>query len=97
MTSPSRFGGPQTGRLLLGELIRYRYNTMADQTPGGEWKWRVIFERGSEYEEVLVKQLVVNVPSFSRTDEMPVVGRKYHMACHGVFRIENGIDIVDPK
>jgi hypothetical protein len=97
MTSPSRFGGRQTGRLLLGELIRYRYNTMADQTPGGEWKWRVIFERGSEYEEVLVKQLVVNVPSFSRTDEMPVVGRKYHMACHGVFRIENGIGIVDPK
>ena len=62
----------------MGELIRYRYNTMADQSPGGEWKWRVIFERGDDYEEVLVKQLVVNVPSFSRTDEMPVVGRKYH-------------------
>jgi hypothetical protein len=45
----------------------------------------------------LVKHLVVNVPSFSRTDEMPVVGRKYHMACHGVFRIEDGIGIVDPK
>jgi hypothetical protein len=79
----------------LGELIRYRYNTMADQSPGGEWKWRVIFERGHEYEEVLVKQLVVNVPSFSRTDEMPVVGRKYHMACHGAFRIEDGIGIID--
>ena len=80
----------------MGELIRYRYNTMADQSPGGEWKWRVIFERGDDYEEVLVKQLVVNVPSFSRTDEMPVVGRKYHMACLGVFRIENGIGIIDP-
>ena len=80
----------------MGELIRYRYNTMADQSPGGEWKWRVIFERGDDYEEVLVKQLVVNVPSFSRTDEMPVVGRKYHMACRGVFRIENGIGIIDP-
>jgi hypothetical protein len=80
----------------LGELIRYRYNTMADQSPGGEWKWRVIFERGHEYEEVLVKQLIVNVPSFSRTDEMPVVGRKYHMACRGAFRIEDGIGIIDP-
>ena len=81
----------------MSEFIRYRYNTMADQTPGGEWKWRVIFERGSgKYEEVLVKQLIVNVPSFSKEDEMPVVGRKYHMACHGAFRIENGVGIVDP-
>jgi len=68
---------------------------MAADTPGGEWKWRVILQSGEEYEEVLVKQLIVNVPSFSREDEMPVVGRKYHMACHGVFRIENGIGIID--
>jgi hypothetical protein len=68
----------------LSELIRYRYNTMADQTPGGEWKWRVIFERGDRYEEVLVKELF-----------MPVVGRKYHMACHGVFRVDDGVGIVD--
>jgi len=79
----------------LSDLIRYRYNTMAADTPGGEWKWRVILQSGEEYEEVLVKQLIVNVPSFSREDEMPVVGRKYHMACHGVFRIENGIGIID--
>jgi hypothetical protein len=82
---------------LLSELVRYRYNTKADQTPNGEWKWRVVFERGDGYEEVLVKQLVVNVPSFTREDEMPVVGRKYHMACHGVFRIENGVGIIDPQ
>src|ERR1700742_2484740 len=48
----------------LSELIRYRYNTMAHETPDGEWKWRIIFERGADYEEVLVKQLRVNVPSF---------------------------------
>ena len=81
----------------MSELIRYRYNTMADRTPGGEWKWRVIFERGDGYEEVLVKELIVNVRSFSREDEMPVVGRKYHMACRGVFRIEDGVGIVDPQ
>lgn len=70
---------------------------MADQTPGGEWYWRVILERDDgEYEEVLVKQLIVNVPSFSKEDEMPIVGRKYHMACRGGFRIENGVAIVDP-
>jgi hypothetical protein len=80
----------------VSTLIRYRYNTMADQTPGGEWKWRVILERGDGYEEILVKQLIVNVPSFSREDDMPVVGRKYHMACRGVFRVEDGIGIVDP-
>jgi len=79
----------------VSELIRYRYNTMADQTPGGEWKWRVIFERGGGFEEVLVKQLFVNVPSFSRDDDMPVVGRKYHMACRGVFHVEDGIGIID--
>ena len=70
---------------------------MADQTPGGEWKWRVIFERGDGYEEGLVKELFVNVSSFSQTDEMPVVGRKYHMACRGIFRVENGIGIIDPQ
>ncbi len=81
----------------MREFIRYRYNTMSGETPGGEWKWRVIFERGAGYEEVLVKHLVVNVPSFSRDDEMPVVGRKYHMACHGAFRVENGVGIIDPE
>ena len=50
---------------------------------------RVILERGKKFDEVLTKQLVVNVPSFSREDEMPVVGRKYHMDCHGVFRVVN--------
>ena len=81
----------------MSELIRYRYNTMADQTPGGEWKWRVILERGDQFEEVLAKQLLGNVPSFSRDDVMPVVGRKYHMACHGVFRLEDGVGIIDSK
>ena len=26
---------------------------------------------------------------------MPIVGRKYHMACHGVFRLEDGIGVID--
>ena len=47
---------------------------MSHETPGGEWKWRVILQRGSQYEEVLVKRLQINVPSFSQEDEMPVVG-----------------------
>ena len=81
----------------MSELIRYRYNTMAADTPGGEWCWRVILEKGRVYEEVLVKRLVVNVPSFSKEDEMPVVGRKYHMACVGVFRIESCVGIVDSE
>lgn len=79
----------------MSELIRYRFNTMADQSPGGEWKWRVIVEKNGQFEELLVKHLVVNVPSFSKEDEMPVVGRKYHMACYGTFKIKDGIGSVD--
>ncbi len=79
----------------MSELIRYRFNTMADQSPGGEWKWRVIVEKNGQFEELLVKHLVVNVPSFSKEDEMPVVGRKYHMACYGTFKIRDGIGSVD--
>jgi hypothetical protein len=81
----------------LSTLIRYRYNTMAAETPGGEWKWRVILESDNGFEEVLVKQLIVNVASFSREDDMPIVGRKYHMACHGQFRVESGVGIIDPQ
>jgi hypothetical protein len=54
----------------LNALIRFRYNTMSNETPGGEWKWRAILEKDNQFEEVLVKQLLVNVPSFSREDEM---------------------------
>ncbi len=79
----------------MSELIRYRFDTMADQSPGGEWKWRVIVEKNGQFEELLVKHLVVNVPSFSKEDEMPVVGRKYHMACHGTLTIKDGIGTVD--
>ena len=64
----------------MSNLIRLRYNTIAHETPRGELKWRVILERSDgSFEEVLVKDLFINVPSFSREDEMPVVGRKYHM------------------
>ncbi len=79
----------------MSELIRFRYNTMAEATPDGEWRWRVVLERSGAFEEVLARQLFLNVPSFSTEDEIPGVGRKYHLACFGVFRIEDGIGIVD--
>jgi hypothetical protein len=80
----------------LSDLIRYRYNTMARDTPGGGWKWRVVLEDANGFQEILVKSLIVNVPSFSREDDLPVVCRKYHMACHGRLRVANGIGIIDP-
>ena len=46
--------------------------------------------------EVLVKSLLVNVPSFSREDEMPIVGRKYHMACNGRLLVKDGVGVIDP-
>ena len=78
----------------MSNLIRLRYNTMADETPGGEWKWRVILEKNGAYEEVLVKELIINVPSFSQTDELPVVGRKYHIACYGELIVKDGIGTI---
>jgi hypothetical protein len=80
----------------LSDLIRIRYNTRADNTPNGEWKWRVVLESGRGFEEVLVKSVIVNVPSFSREDDMPLVGRKYHIACHGRLRVVDGVGIIDP-
>lgn len=77
------------------QLIRYRYNTMASESPNGEWHWRVILENDAGYEEILAKAIQVNVPSFSKEDHMPVVGRKYHMACHGVVRMKDGVAIID--
>jgi hypothetical protein len=38
----------------------------------------------------VVKKLYLSVPSFSCEDEMAPVGRKYHMACYGVFRQNDG-------
>ncbi|NEV02245.1 hypothetical protein [Bradyrhizobium uaiense] len=81
----------------MSDLIRLRYNTMAHETPNGELKWRVILEAGCGFEEVLVKELVLNVPSFSKSDELPVVGRKHHMACRGRFSVKDGIGYVDPE
>lgn len=72
----------------MSELIRYRFNTKADESPGGDWFWRIIFENGDGFREVLAKRLEVFVPSFSKEDIMPVVGRKFHMACNGQFRLE---------
>jgi hypothetical protein len=77
----------------LSELVGYRYNTKADENPDGERKWRVTFERGDLYEEILIKLLRVNMTS--RDDIIPVVGPKYHMPCYGVSRLKNGIGIID--
>lgn len=81
----------------MGDLIRIRYNTMAATTPGGEWKWRVVEELPDGYKETLAKRLTLNVPSFTSEDEMPVVGRKFHIACYGRFRLEaDGSGVIDP-
>jgi hypothetical protein len=71
---------------------------MAAETPNGEWKWRVILEEPRGFKEFLAKRLVVNVPSFSKEDDMPIVGRKYYMARRGVFRLDDdGTGIIDPS
>jgi hypothetical protein len=68
---------------------------MAHNTPNGEWKWGIVLEGSQGFEEILVKSVIVNVPSFTHEDDMPLVGRKYHMACHGRLRIVDGVGIID--
>jgi hypothetical protein len=81
----------------VGDLVRIRYNTMAAEIPGGEWKWRVVEEVPHGYRETLAKRLTLNVPSFTTEDDMPVVGRKFHIACYGRFRLEaDGSGVIDP-
>jgi hypothetical protein len=64
------------------ELIRYRFNTMAGQTPGGEWKWRVIFERTGIGTNITWPATEVFVcrktapASLSRSDSAAMVYRK---------------------
>jgi hypothetical protein len=52
----------------MGDLIRYRHNIMAAESPNGEWTWRMILEESGGFKEIVVKRLVVNVPSFSKED-----------------------------
>jgi hypothetical protein len=80
----------------MSELIRYRYNNKCHETPGGEWKWRVLLEKNSGFDEILVKQLVVHPPSFSIEDVLPDVGPKCHMACHGTLRLMlDGLGVIE--
>lgn len=72
----------------MSDLIRFRFNTKCDESPNGEWMWRVILEHDGRFTEVLAKRLEVLPPSFSREDDMPVVGRKLHMAAYGKFTLE---------
>ena len=79
------------------ELIRFRHNTMADQTPGGEWKWRVIFERDEKFEEVLVNRLLVNVPFLQPRRRNAGRRQKVSYGLPCVFRTEDGVGIINAK
>jgi hypothetical protein len=52
-------------------LIRLRFNTKAHETPGGELKWRVIFEKDGTFEEVLVKDWRSRHATTTRTTTLP--------------------------
>jgi hypothetical protein len=81
----------------VSDLVRIRYNTMAAETPGGEWTWRVVEEGHQGFKETLAKKLTLHVPSFTTEDDMPIVGRKFHIACYGRFRLEaDGSGVIDP-
>ena len=81
----------------MSGLIRIRYNTNAAETPDGAWKWRVVEQAAQGYKETLAKRLTLNVPSFTTEDDMPVVGRNFHIACYGRFHLEaDGSGVIDP-
>jgi hypothetical protein len=72
-------------------LIRFRFNTKCHETPGGEWKWRIMLEQAGEFHEILVKRIFVNVPTFTTEDILPIIGVKYHVACRGTLDIQDGV------
>jgi hypothetical protein len=79
------------------DLVRVRHNTMGAETPAGEWKWRVVEVIEQGFKETLAKRLMLNVSSFTTEDDMPVVGRKFHIACYGRFRLQaDGSGVIDP-
>jgi hypothetical protein len=48
------------------DLVRVRYYTMAAETPGGEWKWRVVEVIEQGFKETLATRLTLNVPPLRR-------------------------------
>jgi hypothetical protein len=78
----------------MTDLICYRYNTMAAESSNGEWTWRVILGEPDGFNGEAPRGECAFV---QQEDVMPVVGRKYHMACRGVFRLEDGTGIIDPS
>jgi hypothetical protein len=66
--------------------LGYRGGKVKLLRPGARAEIALIFESASPTPRIPDQtQLISAVPSFSREDEMPIIGRKYHMARHGVF------------
>ncbi|MES2557215.1 MAG: hypothetical protein V4604_13755 [Bacteroidota bacterium] len=65
----------------MKQLFFIRYNTTST---GNHDRWRII----ANEEEILVSEILINVPSYTSQNEMPEVGLKYHIACEGVLTIQ---------
>ncbi len=81
----------------MPELIRIRYNTMAHEGPDSPPRWRIIVEDpgcDSGSREELVDEIRGSTPWFTKSDSMPIVGRKHHIACEGTLTIEGRVAVI---
>jgi hypothetical protein len=63
------------------------------------WRVEMACRRSVEqgFKETLARRLTLNVSSFTTEDDMPVVGRKFHIACYGRFRLAaDGSGVIVP-
>ena len=56
-------------------LVKIRFNTEWEKTPGGEFKWRVLVDG----REQLAKSVTFEVPCYTTEDVLPDGRRKWHL------------------
>ena len=65
-----------------------------------EQEYQNLYDRIAALRDTVTNRLasdLIRIPSFTTEDDMPVVGRKYHIACYGRFRLEgDGSGVIDP-
>lgn len=76
-----------------GNYFRIRFNTHFQETPGGEWKWRVLDRSGNE---VLAKSLRIQSEVFTTEDLIAPNILKYHIACYGFLDLKDGVGTITP-
>lgn len=66
-------------------LVKIRFNTEWESTPGGEFKWRVLVDG----REQLAKTVVFEVPCHTTEDVLPDGRRKWHLTAEAARVVDD--------